>query len=76
MAAVTSTGPAMTSGHSPNFLVSRPTNPPCTLIRANNFAVDGDELLIAPGDYDIGAGNLLVTKALDVHGGRNLAAAC
>jgi hypothetical protein len=45
-----------------------PTNPPCTLTRANGFAANGDALLIAPGDYDIGAANINVGNAVDVHG--------
>jgi hypothetical protein len=31
-------------------------------------AVDGDEVIVAPGDYNLGSSNLQITKAISVHG--------
>jgi hypothetical protein len=62
------TGAAATSDcTSPN--PADPTNPPCTLFRAlDDVAVDNDDVVLTTGTYDIGALNVLITKAIDVHG--------
>jgi hypothetical protein len=61
------TGAAATSDcTSPDPLA---VNPPCTLTRAvGQVAVDGDEVIVAPGDYNLGSSNLQITKAISVHG--------
>ena len=61
------TGDATTSNcTSPDPLA---VNPPCTLKRAvDQVAVDGDEVIVAPGDHNLGGSNLLITKAISVHG--------
>jgi hypothetical protein len=44
-------------------------NPPCTLTRAvGQVAVDGDEVIVAPGDYNLGTGDLIITQGISVHG--------
>jgi hypothetical protein len=43
-------------------------NGPCTLTFAYNVAVTDDEIIVAPGDYDLGSGNFSITKAVSVHG--------
>jgi hypothetical protein len=43
------------------------TNPPCSLDWGYGQTVDGDELILAPGDYTLNP-NLIITKAVDIHG--------
>jgi hypothetical protein len=47
-----------------------PPDPPCTLQRAveDPQTVDGDEVIIAPGDYLEGADKLHVQESISVHG--------
>src|SRR5215207_6577611 len=55
---------------SPGASGPNPCNPDaCSLTDAVNNASVGDEVIVAPGDYDIGEGNLLLDVAnLKVHG--------
>jgi hypothetical protein len=43
-------------------------NPPCTLTRAISVAATADEVILAPGDYDLGSNGLIINKAISVHG--------
>jgi hypothetical protein len=45
-----------------------PADAPCTLEFAVNFADDGDEVVVDPGDYTVPAGGLLVNTSVRVHG--------
>lgn len=46
-----------------------PPDPPCTLQRAVEVeAVNGDEVVVGPGDYNEGANALTVATAIDLHG--------
>jgi hypothetical protein len=63
-----STGGASTGDcTSPN--PADPTNPPCDLKRAvETVAVASDEVIVAPGNHDLGSNTLDVNKAINVHG--------
>jgi hypothetical protein len=46
-----------------------PTNPPCSLRRAvETVAQTSDEVIVAPGSYNLGSPSLSIVKAINVHG--------
>jgi hypothetical protein len=59
----------VTSGNCTSPSPSDPTNPPCDLTHVVTFvAVGGDEVIVTPGTYDLGSGELIINKAINVHG--------